>query len=474
MKQQEFLNLTQKYIEGSLTENESDALYNGLKTDPSLQQDFTRLTSQHGILEKAFSMANESKGTFAEEVMDRLEKDTSVSTRFSREIIERIHRRKRKSRRNVFALWVSFAAMVIIAAGIYLFVIQNIPIGTVYTQGNAARLIKKGDIINAEQGSLYIELNDGSRIDLKKGTALVCSSESDFLLKEGSIYCSIKPQQKDSPFVIKDPYEHTAVVKGTEFEMETGSGQTAVKVEGGAVLFSGTEIKALNKGILDHAKGTVAVSPVFLCEIAHWKFKDLPDKDGFLFRDTCDSLNDTRWKVLKGKLSISEREGIDKSRCFMFEPDKKNKRFIHLLKIDPFRFKKIVFDIKYRIPPYDNQNIGMVVWGSNFKMPNYGALVKKEDVHNHIPNPPYLDLYRSRTDNHPYKFSMARFYIDMEKKILIHSIFTSDSKLSSWHLYKDERPMRFVTFRFTGSKGKWYLDDITCYVPDETFDIYKK
>jgi hypothetical protein len=161
--------------------------------------------------------------------------------------------------------------------------------------------IRVGDEVATRDGDVLVEFADGSTIRLEENSNLVFNKLSHFgktgmvdtrlRLKKGSLSTEVTPLVKGSRYEITTP-SAVAAVRGTEFRLSTGNGETQIEVVKGVVAFSGehgtTEVTEGNGARIKQGSSIVQRTK-------------LPEAPKALFSDAVvDSLpSKLKWKKLK-------------------------------------------------------------------------------------------------------------------------------------------------------------------------------
>ncbi len=157
----------------------------------------------------------------------------------------------------------AFAASIAIIATVLLFSMPSNIVGKVVLSSKGATIIRDNRILSPENFSnlkigdiietkddFSMAYEDNTLIDIKKNSKIIVqgtSSEKKLYLEKGAIFATVKPQDKNNPFIIVTPNGNVEVI-GTAFYLQTSKNQTKIRVKKGKVKFGKEKSMILTAG----------------------------------------------------------------------------------------------------------------------------------------------------------------------------------------------------------------------------------
>ncbi len=334
MNDQERAALIERFLEGGLSDFDTERLCTELENTPAQLNELLDQSCMHQRLSVEYASR-----TIDDAVMNALQSRPEQEA-FRQRVLTSLPRRKH---------WLS--AVVLIAASLLVAVVLSRQFfgmrASAYVSGQSVcvwrgesympvTVLNVGDRVESGEETAQITLHDGSLITLEPQTQLVCQSLGQaaiLLLKQGCLEATITPQQHS--FAIHTPALHVSVL-GTHFTVVHQNQTSFVHVHEGRVavadddeqqaieLVSGESASVLQGKLIGLGQWTGTMEGFgekLLCHL-DWATND-PVLEHFRFYDRV-SLNNKmvlRSRFHENGVAIDVRHDLDKIALFTFDKD---------------------------------------------------------------------------------------------------------------------------------------------------------
>lgn len=300
-----FEELTEKYLEKIITQEEAETLAEMVHRDPDLCQRFIELARLDGML-YARSVSESNKDAMAERVQQCLRSDISRKAA-GQNVLKRIRNiQEIRNRRARFPriIWISLAACLMVMAGAYFY--------NIYQMKQIPELIKariierQGKVkIRRKGNEKIIDLIDDRDMEIHAGDvihtgpharAVIKYTDEDtrirmseitevrFEKKDGYKYISLESGRVEceverSGFRAATPFGQ-AVVEGTRFSLETDSSVSTLRVVSGTVSFMRLDnrktegVKAGDEAVIQKDGRDIELRPISEPYSLVWDFEN--------------------------------------------------------------------------------------------------------------------------------------------------------------------------------------------------------